>query len=232
MKSFKRGHMVRRPTAFKKRGVSALYCRKLRSFDQVKTVSATRLCRWWKTYRGLVAVNQLDPITHDPVESPVFRHVSDQTGRCPRFGAVSLAQYFLSAGDLRHPVTREAFNMPELRRLDRLVVQSRHNLPSIVQTTGKLQQTRALELERTSVATFIQSRVGDLVSAALSQADLTGPLMFDYISALEVYGEYLFPTMELVAHQFAPDYSLEVTEAVESSLAQVKLVQENAQFHG
>jgi hypothetical protein len=77
---------------------------------------------WWihtmKVKIQLQPKNTHDYITLEPVESPIFLHVSD-LGMVTAFSAEILANYFESSGDFKHPESRVEFTVPEIRRLDK-----------------------------------------------------------------------------------------------------------------
>jgi hypothetical protein len=74
--------------------------------------------RWWRALYRLKPSNTVDCITLEPVEPPVFLHVSDN-GHVTAFSALSLAQYMTTSGNFTHPQFRTPFTDVELWRLDR-----------------------------------------------------------------------------------------------------------------
>ena len=74
--------------------------------------------RWWRALKRLKPSNTVDCITLEPVEPPVFLHVSDN-GHVTAFSAMSLAQYMTTSGNFTHPQFRTPFDAVELWRLDR-----------------------------------------------------------------------------------------------------------------
>ena len=76
------------------------------------------LQRRYRTYKKYT-----DPITLEPVQFPVFVHVSAQ-GKQTVFSARILAAYCLTSGDIKHPLTRVPFSSVEIRRLARISNQS------------------------------------------------------------------------------------------------------------
>lgn len=88
--------------------------------------------RWWRVWRSLKPHNTHDFITLEPLEAPVFLHVSP-TRHVTAFSAHPLAQYFEAAGDFQHPQTRTPFNHIEIKRLDR-ITQYQYKLHTNYQT--------------------------------------------------------------------------------------------------
>lgn len=76
------------------------------------------LQRWWRRRRQLQPSNTVDCITLEPVEKPVFLHVSN-TGHVTAFSAMALAQYLVTSGNFTHPQFRTPFLSVEILRLDR-----------------------------------------------------------------------------------------------------------------
>ena len=96
--------------------ITRLYSRWAES--NVVTTAITRLQTWWKTLKQLTPKNTHDFITLEPLEKPIFLHVND-SGVVTAFSANTLANYFESSGDFKHPESRVPFNFIEIRRLDK-----------------------------------------------------------------------------------------------------------------
>lgn len=76
----------------------------------------------WITKRvRTFARNTTDPITLDPLLTPVFKHVHPRTGFVYGFHPETLAAYFTTSRNFTHPLTREPFNVVEVRRLTKLL---------------------------------------------------------------------------------------------------------------
>lgn len=96
--------------------------------------------RWWRRLKRLQPSNTTDCITLEPLEKPLFLHVSEQ-GHVTGFTAETLAQYMVSSGNFTHPQFRTPFNAVELQRLDKCtgrryqLLQNRDNI--------QLEQARA-----------------------------------------------------------------------------------------
>lgn len=104
-----------------------------------------RLQRWWRLMLQLRPHNHLDCITMEPVQPPVFRHVSDN-GHVTAFSAMTLAEYLHSSGNFSHPEYRTQFLSVEIRRLDR-ITQFRFNLHRNQQHIQLQSQQQRLELQ-------------------------------------------------------------------------------------
>jgi hypothetical protein len=85
---------------------------------EAQTNHITTIQRWWRHFKQLKPSNTVDCITLEPVEKPVFLHVSD-TGYVTAFSAMALAQYMVTSGNFTHPQFRTPFHSVELLRLDR-----------------------------------------------------------------------------------------------------------------
>lgn len=147
--------------------------------------------RWWRHWRRLRPANTTDCITLEPLEPPLFVHISD-SGHVTAFSALSLAQYMVSSGDFKHPQFRTPFNVVELRRLDKCT-QYKFNL---VQNQSRIQAEQATAQSETNLDDFL---VNDFTSHiqtcldlcaqpqsyllwALGMRDHTEPLLFEYLS--------------------------------------------------
>lgn len=96
--------------------ITRLYTRWTEStavFSAVRTLQT-----WWRRHQQLKPKNTHDYITLEPVEKPVFLHISD-SGVVTAFSANTLANYFESSGDFKHPESRTPFNLIEIKRLDK-----------------------------------------------------------------------------------------------------------------
>ena len=65
--------------------------------------------------------NTTDPITLETLTTPVFKHVHPLTGFVYGFQPETLATYFTTSENFTHPLTREPFNVVEVRRLTKLL---------------------------------------------------------------------------------------------------------------
>lgn len=162
-----------------------------------------RLQRWWRALKRLQPSNTADCITLEPVEKPVFLHVSDQ-GYVTAFTAISLAQYMATSGNFTHPQFRTPFNDVELWRLDRCT-QKRFNL---LQNRESIQSERATAQSESSLneflvnecLSFVQTGI-DICSATTSRAawarnmrDITEPFIMSYVT-LAMYDQRLAQQM-------------------------------------
>lgn len=100
--------------------------------------------RWWCRRRRLFPKNLVDCITLEPVEPPVFKHVSD-SGYVTAFSALTLANYMVASGNFTHPQFRTPFNAVELRRLDKLTDCQYELCQNQQQILNQHQEARAVE---------------------------------------------------------------------------------------
>jgi hypothetical protein len=96
--------------------------RKLHADDD-REKAGVKISRWLAQRLQLMARNRVDPITLEPPEPPVFKHVSEERF-VTAFDATNLAEYFRATGNFTHPASRVPFNNIELRRLDKLLKDS------------------------------------------------------------------------------------------------------------
>ena len=80
-----------------------------------------RITRWLTTVVRNRHKNSVDPISLEALKSPVFRHVNPTTGFVYGFAPEPLVSYFILSGNFTHPLTRDPFNIVEIRRLSKLV---------------------------------------------------------------------------------------------------------------
>jgi hypothetical protein len=108
--------------------------------------------KWYKRVRQRERLHEFDCFSLLPVQAPAFYHVS-QTGHCSAFTAETLAEYFLATGTFSHPITKEPFTDPEIRRLDRVTL---HKFDLLKNKQDICNRVRA-ERDRRSVLDYLEA---------------------------------------------------------------------------
>jgi hypothetical protein len=129
---------------------------------QSQTKHIVRVQRWWRAVQHLKPSNTVDCITLEPVEAPVFRHVSEK-GHVTAFTAHSLAQYMITSGNFTHPQYRTPFHAVELRRLDRCTGQQFQ----LLQNRERIQVERAQARNDNSLDEFLVNESMSVVQACI-----------------------------------------------------------------
>ena len=124
--------------------------------------SIVRLQRWWRALKRLRPSNTVDCITLEPVEPPVFLHVTD-TGHVTAFSATSLAQYMNTSGNFTHPQFRVPFTPVELWRLDKCTGQQFN----LLQNRDRIQVERANDRSDNSLSDFLMNECMSFVQTGI-----------------------------------------------------------------
>jgi hypothetical protein len=135
------------------------YVRRLRSYDTKKARAECTLSRWGvRRWRNRWR-NERDPITQEPPEPPIYRHVSDR-GHVTAFNAPTLLQYIVATGNFEHPETRTPFTRNELSRISR---DSKSSVSLPLERT-RLEREKLQRQERNGLVEYLGNAVGELVA--------------------------------------------------------------------
>ena len=118
-----------------------------RSMEEEKINKFIRKCLW-RRQRTAVCLNTVDPITQEEVAAirwPFYVYVGPSRAFVT-LDAIATSEYILATGDTRNPVTREDFNVVELRRLDKLT--AGRGATSVVDNLSAARDKAARDLEQ------------------------------------------------------------------------------------
>lgn len=141
-----------------------MYSRRLRSYSKKRQRAEQVLSQWGVRRWRRRYSNDVDPITLDIPQEPVFRQVSEY-GVVTGFDGQVLSNYLLATGNLAHPVTRTPFNSCELLRLDNLCQ------TSISSQQKALEQKLRDDSSTQNQLFFLESNVADAVTHMLELAE-------------------------------------------------------------
>ena len=145
---------------------------KVANHQTVERSSATvRIAKWLRRCLQLVARNKVDPITLEPPELPVFKHITEDRF-VTAFDAQTLADYFRTTGNFIHPTTRVPFNDIEVRRLDKVLKGVAAPLmPNRVELEERRGRTMSQMMEIRRLETTLQITLDDMLQASRTRVN-------------------------------------------------------------
>lgn len=123
--------------------------------------------KWWKHWIQLKPQNTHDYITLEPVEPPIFLHVSD-TRFVTAFSASTLANCFEASGDFKHPHSRTPFNVVEIRRLDAITNQEFKLCENYNSIIYRHQQEREQSLLQEFLVNELETQFQNCINSCIS----------------------------------------------------------------
>lgn len=158
-------------TRFKTRRFVGMIQQTYRSYTmrQKRHRAATMIATCYRRFKHLFPNRRQDPITLGQLTCPIFKHVHKKDNSTTYFHAPTLAQYIQSSGDYRNPLTREALNIVETRRLERLAKIVLPDIDIVTTMTANLFARKA-RLERQAMLEYLQQATLSAVDDALTCA--------------------------------------------------------------
>ena len=131
-----------------------------RRYTRKDSKAVLSIQKWYRCQiHPYVPVNQLDYITLEPPQPPIFYHISPQR-HVTAFDAKTLMEYLVQTGNLIHPQTRAPFNDVELRRLSRRCARLYDICPNLVAQRNELAFMRNVYIESQSLVSFMENDIG------------------------------------------------------------------------
>lgn len=147
--------------------------------------------RCYLKYKGIYGVNNIDPITLEPVKRPWIE--INQEGKLYRFCMMSFYEYMIGTGNFKNPFTSQEFSDEELTLIDEQLKRNGTFKQSLLMLRYNVNKQHYYETmrEEQELATSLDRQIGDIITESC-QHIINEP----HTSAKHVLSSYFIPNFD------------------------------------